>query len=71
MTDKILLTTREAAELLNLSPAFLERDRWQGATVPFVRLGNGKGAIRYHVDDLKDYIASRRIVAPEEARNES
>ena len=49
-----LLTTAEAAEILCVSRAFLERDRWAGAQVPFVRVGSR--AIRYRESDLWDYI---------------
>ena len=49
-----LLTTKEAAEFLNMSMAFLERDRWAGAKIPFVRIG--RRAIRYEHDTLLDYI---------------
>ena len=30
-----LLTTKQAAKNLGMSTAFLERDRWAGAKVPF------------------------------------
>jgi len=49
-----LLTTKQAAELLNVSVAFLERDRWMGALIPFVRIG--RRSIRYNRDTLLDYI---------------
>lgn len=56
MQDK-LLTTREAAPLLGVSEAFLERDRWAGAKVPFVRIGSR--AVRYRISDIESYIKSR------------
>ena len=37
---KKLLTTEEAAEFLGMSYQFLERDRWKGATIPYVRVGS-------------------------------
>ena len=52
-----LLTTKQAAELLSVSVAFLERDRWAGATVPFVRVGTR--SIRYRKGDLDNFIESR------------
>lgn len=55
MTGK-LLTTKEAAEKLGVSAAYLERDRWAGARVPFVRLG--KRSIRYRQEDLDNFITS-------------
>lgn len=56
MTRK-LLTTKEAANHLGVSSAYLERDRWAGARVPFVRLG--KRAIRYRQEDLDNFVASK------------
>lgn len=56
MTDK-LLTTREAAHLLGVSLAFLERDRWAGARIPFIRIGSR--AVRYRRGDLDAYIGAR------------
>jgi hypothetical protein len=52
-----LITTRRAAEILGVSCAFLERDRWAGARVPFVRIGTR--AVRYRQADLDVYITSR------------
>lgn len=49
-----LLSTREAAEVLGVSVAFLERDRWAGAKVPFVKVGSR--AVRYRMSDLTSYI---------------
>lgn len=39
MISKKLLTAREAAAMLGVSKTFLDRDRWSGATIPFVRIG--------------------------------
>jgi predicted DNA-binding transcriptional regulator AlpA len=52
-----LLTTKQAAEHLGVSAAFLERDRWAGAKVQFVRLGTR--SIRYRQQDLESFIESR------------
>lgn len=52
-----LLTTKEAAPLLGVSEAFLERDRWADAKVPFIRVGNR--AVRYRLSDLNAYIEAR------------
>lgn len=56
MLDK-LLTTKQAAPILGVSEAFLERDRWAGAKVPFIRVGSR--AVRYRWSDLQSYIESR------------
>ena len=58
--DDCLLTTKEAAKLLNVSTAFLERDRWagsrhgKGAQIPYVKVG--ARAVRYRLVDLVTHI---------------
>lgn len=52
-----LLNTTQAASFLGLSKAFLERDRWAGAKVPFIKIGDR--AVRYRIEDLTRYIESR------------
>ena len=49
-----LLTTAEAATYLSMSKAFLERDRWAGARIPFIKMGSR--AVRYRKSDLDAYI---------------
>jgi excisionase family DNA binding protein len=51
-----LLTTKQAAQYLSLSEAFLERDRWAGARIPFVRVG--ARAVRYELSTLEAYVKS-------------
>lgn len=51
-----LLTTKEAAPILAVSVAFLERDRWAGTRVPFIKIGSR--AVRYRLSDLHAYIDS-------------
>jgi len=53
-----LLTTTEAAAYLGVSKAFLERDRWAGARIPFIQVG--RRAVRYRREDLEAYIATQR-----------
>lgn len=53
-----LLHTKDAAKFLNVSVAFLERDRWAGARIPFVRVG--ARAVRYRLNDLQAYINQQR-----------
>ena len=53
-----LLTTKEAARVLGVSAAFLERDRWAGARIPFIRVGSR--AVRYETAALNDYISQQR-----------
>lgn len=52
-----LLTTKEAARFLGVSAAFLERDRWAGADIPFVRVGSR--AVRYQLSELEAFVRSR------------
>ena len=52
-----LLNTKEAARFLGVSAAFLERDRWAGAEIPFVRVGSR--SVRYQPSELQAYVRSR------------
>ena len=56
MNDR-LLTTKEAARFLGVSEAFLERDRWAGAEIPFVRVGSR--SVRYQLSELEAFVRSR------------
>lgn len=49
-----LLTTKETANILSVSEAFLERDRWAGARIPFIKVG--ARAIRYRLQDIEKYL---------------
>jgi predicted DNA-binding transcriptional regulator AlpA len=49
-----LLNTTEAAKYLSVSKAFLDRDRWAGAKVPFIKIGSH--LVRYRQCDLDKYI---------------
>ena len=52
-----LLTTKEAADFLGVSQAFLERDRWAGARIPFVKVG--ARAVRYELSTLNAYVEAQ------------
>jgi len=54
-----LYDTKQAADFLNLSEAYLERDRRLGPTIPFVRIG--QRAVRYQPEILKQIIVSRTV----------
>jgi len=56
-----LLTTKQAAPILGVSKAFLERDRWAGAKVPYIKVGSR--AVRYRMSDLMNYIESRMRIS--------
>lgn len=49
-----LFNTQQAADYLTVSMAFLERDRWAGARIPFIKIGSR--AVRYRLSDLDTYI---------------
>lgn len=51
-----LLTTKDAARYLGVSEAFLERDCWAGARIPFIKIGSR--AVRYRQTDLDNHIQS-------------
>lgn len=56
--NNTLLTTKEAARYLGVSKAFLDRDRWAGARIPFIKVG--ARAVRYRIEDLSAYIDGQR-----------
>ena len=62
-----LLTTKEAAYYLGVSAAFLERDRWAGARIPFVRIGSR--AVRYPLRELENYVAGQLRTSTDDIRN--
>ena len=63
-----LLSTPQAAKLLNVSIAFLERDRWAGARIPFVKIGSR--AVRYRLVDLEAHIHCNRHQSVLEAKHD-
>lgn len=59
-----LLHTRDAARILGVSEAWLERQRWKGEEPVYVRVGGANGrAVRYRESDLRAYIENN-LVAP-------
>lgn len=52
-----LIDEHAAAEMLGLSVKTLQRWRWAGRELPYVKLGN---AVRYDVADLETYISTHR-----------
>lgn len=52
-----LLTTQQAATFLSVSMSFLEKDRWAGARIPFVRIGSR--SIRYRAEDLLSFVTAQ------------
>jgi excisionase family DNA binding protein len=62
--DRELFSSKEAARYLGMSVAFLERDRWAGARIAFVKIGR---AVRYRRSELDRYIESRTRRSTSEA----
>ncbi len=56
---KRLVGQKEAAEYLGLSEATLERDRWRGGDIPYIRVG--QRAIRYDLGQLDKYIGKKTV----------
>lgn len=52
-TVPVLWDQRQTAEYLDVSPKWLERDRWQGATIPYLKVGR---AVRYRAADVITYV---------------
>ena len=52
-TVPVLWTQREAADYLGISEKKLERDRWVGPTIPFVKIGRH---VRYRAADVVAYL---------------
>lgn len=61
---RTLLSTKNAATVLGVSVAFLERDRWNGPLIPFIRVGTR--SVRYDPADLDAYIKDQRELPEEE-----
>jgi excisionase family DNA binding protein len=59
--EKLLLTEREAAQLLTISTNFLRRDRISNSSVgiPYLRIG---AAVRYRRSDLEEWIERKMQV---------
>ena len=61
-----LFTTKQAAQFLGVSASFLEKDRWRGSRIPFVRIGSR--AIRYRENDLEYFLDSQTFGSTSEYR---
>lgn len=51
-----LLNQKQVAELIGFSEAWLERCRWQGGGIPFIKLGGR--SVRYFESDVIEFINS-------------
>ena len=57
--SKSLIGQKEAADYLNLSEATLERDRWRGGDIPYIRVG--PRSIRYDLNQLNEYLERKTV----------
>lgn len=62
-TLPVLMDQRRAADYLGVSTKFLERDRWVGATIPYVKIGR---AVRYRAADLAAYVEANFVSATDQ-----
>ena len=58
MNDKILLTEDEVSKLFNINKHTLQRERFNGTGIPYVKLGR---RVRYKVEDIQKYIERNTI----------
>ena len=54
-----LIKQSEAASYLGLSEATLERDRWRGGEIPYIKVGTR--AIRYDLNQLDIYLETKTV----------
>mgnify|MGYP001490493097 CR=1 FL=1 len=54
-----LIKQSEAASYLGLSEATLERDRWRGGDIPYIKIG--PRAISYDLEQLNKYIERNTV----------
>jgi predicted DNA-binding transcriptional regulator AlpA len=60
MNDDNLLSTKELARKLGYSPRQLARWRESGEGPVYLRIGHGRGLIRYKWGDVKAWLATRQ-----------
>ena len=56
---KRLVRQKIAAERLDLSEATLERDRWRGGEIPYIRVG--PRSIKYDLNELDIYLETKTV----------
>ncbi len=57
--DTALFTQDTVAALLNCSLATIERDRWAGTGIPFIKIGR---LVRYRKTDVRAWLANHQPV---------
>jgi excisionase family DNA binding protein len=56
--DSALFSQETVAAILNCSLATLERDRWIGSGIPFVKIGR---MVRYRKKDIHDWLEKHKL----------
>jgi hypothetical protein len=51
-----LMTEFETALMVGMSVHWLRRKRWEGGGIPFIKMADGKGAVRYSEEEVQRYI---------------
>lgn len=59
--SETLLNTAQAAAYIGLRPHTLAVYRTENRNLPFIRLGTGRGIIRYRLADLDAYLSASRV----------
>lgn len=54
-----LLREKEVASLVGMSVAWLQRKRWEGGGIPFIKMAGNKGAVRYRREDVEAFVNAR------------
>jgi hypothetical protein len=54
---QVLLTPKQAAALLNLSPSWLAKQRLKGGGPPYMKMG---GAVRYNAVSLQEWMKGKQ-----------
>ena len=58
MKSVILLTEKEVQELYKLNVKTLQRERFNGSGIPYIKLGR---RVRYKVSDINTYLEKKTI----------
>lgn len=59
-TVPLLWNQKQTAAYLGVSQKWLERDRWAGASIPFVKIGRH---VRYRAEDVRAYVERQTTAA--------
>lgn len=60
VTVPVLWNQKQTAEYLDVSPKWLERDRWIGAKIPYIKVGR---SVRYRASDVVAFVDQNSVEA--------